>query len=64
MQQMLLNRIKRVMSLDISTLDTNMQVVHDPYCIDVEDLSLEENEDNSNFQMSEQRTQIHLERVI
>jgi hypothetical protein len=61
---MLLNRIKRVMSLDISTLDTNMQVVHDPYCIDVEDLSLEENEDNSNFQMSEQRTQIHLERVI
>ncbi len=34
-----MKRIKRVIDVNSTTLDTSMQIVHDSYCTDVEDLS-------------------------
>ncbi len=37
-KNMLMKKIKRVVKIDFATIDTNMQIIHDSFCIDVENL--------------------------
>ncbi len=51
-KNMLMRKIKRVIDVNSTTLDTSMQIVHDSYCTDVEDLSSKKSiDEKSTLQM-------------
>ncbi len=52
---MQMKRIKRVIDVNFTTFDTSMQIVHDSYCTDVEDLSSQKSiDENSTLQMKDE----------
>jgi hypothetical protein len=51
-KNMLMKRIKRVIDVKFTMFNTNMQIVHDSYCTDVEDLSSKKSiDEKSTLQM-------------